>query len=205
MTKNTRLSFAVLSIGYVASLHLNIPVSGLFKILPLLVLFIAVTIYASPPKRHFLLVALFFSMCGDLLLNENQFVFGVAAFLLAQLSYAFLFVRDWQGMTKRLPISGFLLLYLGVVLYLLLPNLGSLLIPVMAYIFAIGFMGFAAIQSKLNAKYSVAGALVFILSDSLIAFEKFLLPIPYNDYWIMSSYYLAQWLLIEGFFKQDQT
>jgi uncharacterized membrane protein YhhN len=198
-----RVVFVIFSAIYLVSLSFETGFSGLLKILPILTLSLVVAKTTEPPIRHFLLVALFFSACGDLLLNANQFIFGVVAFLMAQLSYAFLFVRNWQGFTNRLPISLLLSGYMGFMLYVLLPNLESLLIPVIAYLMAIGFMGFAAIQSKYSISWSVLGAMVFIASDSLIAIEKFIQPIAYNDYWIMATYYLAQWMLIEGFLKEN--
>ncbi|MCF2948256.1 hypothetical protein L0668_09080 [Paraglaciecola aquimarina] len=53
MTKITRISFAVFSFGYLASLPLDLPLSGLLKILPILTLAIAVAIRVESPKRHF--------------------------------------------------------------------------------------------------------------------------------------------------------
>lgn len=203
MTTSFRVVFVIFSAIYLASLSFEIDFSGLLKILPILTLSLVVAKTSESPIRHFLLTALFFSACGDLLLNANQFILGVAAFLIAQLSYAFLFVRDWQGFTKRLPISLLLLGFMGLMLYVLVPHLESLLIPVIAYLLAISFMGFTAIQSKYTISWSVVGAMVFIASDSLIAIEKFIQPIAYNDYWIMTSYYLAQWMLIEGFLKEN--
>ncbi|MCF2948255.1 lysoplasmalogenase [Paraglaciecola aquimarina] len=135
------------------------------------------------------------------MLNVDQFIFGVAAFLFAQLSYGFLFLRDWQGISHRWPLSAVLLVYLLGVLWMLLPELGGFMLPVLAYILAIGFMGFAAIQSNHSLHWSVLEALILILSDSLIAFDKFLQPIPNVSYGVMVTYYLAQWMLIEGFTK----
>ena len=42
------------------------------------------------------------------------------------------------------------------------------------------------------------GALLFILSDSLLAFDKFLVPIPHAGVLVMSTYIAAQYLIVEG-------
>lgn len=78
-----------------------------------------------------------------------------------------------------------------------------MMIPVIAYLFVIATMGFLAIRSKFSLKWAVLGALVFILSDSLIAINKFILDLPYERIWVMSTYYAAQWMLVSGFLKSS--
>jgi uncharacterized membrane protein YhhN len=144
-------------------------------------------------------LALVFSGCGDLLLAFDEFIFGVAAFLLAQLSYAVLFRLYWQGIYNRWPLSVLLIMYMLVMVWWLIPNLGNLKLPVMAYLMAIAAMGLLAFQSSLPMRWAVLGAVLFMISDSFIALNKFIHPIPYESYWIMSSYYVAQFMLVTGF------
>jgi uncharacterized membrane protein YhhN len=82
--------------------------------------------------------------------------------------------------------------------FLLSPHLGELNTPVFAYLVVIGLMGLLATQSEMPLKWAVLGAFVFILSDSLIAIDRFLQPLPLSSYLVMITYYCAQWMLIQG-------
>ncbi len=42
------------------------------------------------------------------------------------------------------------------------------------------------------------GAMVFMLSDALIAVDRFVLPLPLAPLWVLSSYYLAQFLIVHN-------
>jgi uncharacterized membrane protein YhhN len=180
-------------------LHFSLDFVWLLKIIPIAVLLGGVLKAKSSSMRTILLSALVFSGCGDLLLAFDEFIFGVVAFLLAQLSYAELFRHHWQGFYNRWHLSVLLLIYILVMMWWLLPNLGNLQFAVVAYLIAIATMGLFAFQSSLPMRWAVLGAVLFIISDSFIAINKFINPIPYESYWIMSSYYVAQFMLVTGF------
>ena len=96
---------------------------------------------------------------------------------------------------------------LGVVIasvamaWLLIPNLGNLLLPVIAYLITITAMGLLAVQSSFPVRWVLLGAMLFIISDSFIAINKFIHPFPFESYWIMGTYYAAQFMLVMGFLK----
>jgi uncharacterized membrane protein YhhN len=198
MTKTLSLAYAFFAIVYLCTLAVDVNFSWLLKVLPIIILLIAVVMSSRADNRPTIFLALVFSACGDILLDFNFFIFGVGAFLLAQLSYAVIFLRTWQGVYKRWPNSIGLIAIMLLMLFLLLPNLGDLQIPVIAYLLAIGLMGVAAIQSSHTFCWAVLGAIIFIVSDSLIAVDKFVHPVPMASYWIMITYYLAQWMLVFG-------
>ena len=52
-------------------------------------------------------------------------------------------------------------------------------------------------------RWLVAGAILFILSDSLIALNKFAMPIPAAGFLIMSTYTVGQWMLANGISKNE--
>jgi uncharacterized membrane protein YhhN len=62
-------------------------------------------------------------------------------------------------------------------------------------------MGLLAVQSSLPIRWVLLGAMLFIISDSFIAINKFINPFPFESYWIMSTYYAAQFMLVTGFLK----
>ncbi|MBK6978454.1 MAG: hypothetical protein IPH28_16255 [Cytophagaceae bacterium] len=47
------------------------------------------------------------------------------------------------------------------------------------------------------------GAILFIISDSLIAYSKFVTEIPLNSLWVMSTYGFAQYLILQGFINSE--
>ncbi|MFT6270503.1 MAG: putative membrane protein YhhN [Alphaproteobacteria bacterium] len=173
-------------------------ISWLTKIIPIIILIIALANTPSFSGKTLLLLALAFSATGDVLLEQEQFLPGVGAFLTAQLHYGVFFARYWSSLKARWPISGFILIFMLVMAFLLGPHLGELKLPVFAYLMVIGFMGLLATQSNMPLKWSVLGAFVFILSDSFIAVDRFLQPLPLDDYLVMTSYYGAQWMIIQG-------
>ncbi|MDN4501996.1 lysoplasmalogenase [Alteromonadaceae bacterium BrNp21-10] len=204
MTNKLSLTFCFFVLVYLLSLPFDNSFSWLLKIIPIGLLGVAVVSVAKGRQKTILSCAIALSACGDVLLDLNYFIYGVAAFLLAQLCYALMFFRYREEFQKRWLCSLILAIYFCIMATCLMPHLGDLKIAVFAYLLVIALMGFLAIQSSLPLGWAVLGALVFILSDSLIAVDKFLLDISWNSYWVMISYYGAQWMLITGFLKAER-
>jgi uncharacterized membrane protein YhhN len=144
------------------------------------------------------------SSAGDILLDvdpERLFVPGLCAFLAAHLVYTGLFATNrscWQRVEKPRRI-----LLVAVPLYVLLisvwlvPDTGPLKIPVTIYIFAITAMTTTALGSRFGWRVA-AGAILFMLSDSLLAIGKFNGPFPGRGYLVWATYYAAQYLIVTG-------
>jgi uncharacterized membrane protein YhhN len=162
---------------------------------------------------YFLLAAIVFSCLGDILLMfEGQFIFGLASFLIAHTSYIFAFLKDNKGFVfnkKDRLIPALLVIALGVgFIFYLLPYLGSLKIPVLVYSSVILTM----LLTTLNRWKSVRlesfqwvfmGAILFILSDSLLAVNKFAEPFSFAGLLIMLTYGIGQYFIVEGYLKKD--
>jgi uncharacterized membrane protein YhhN len=207
MSKSMNVVFFIFVLLYMVSLHYVLDFIWLLKIIPIALLGVGVLQAETSSIRTTLLLALVFSGCGDLLLALDKFIFGVAAFLLAQLSYAALFRHFWQGFHRRWFLSVLLIMYMLIMVWLLIPNLGNLKLPVFAYLLTIAAMGLLALHSSLPMRWAVLGSILFIISDSFIAINKFINLFPYESYWIMSTYYGAQFMLVSGFLisvKQDE-
>lgn len=88
-------------------------------------------------------------------------------------------------------------------LYLLWPGLQGMKIPVTIYALVISTM-FAAAAWKYEqiqnqpAFFFIGGSFLFVLSDSILAVNKFLRPVPFSGFLVMSTYVAAQWLIIRG-------
>ena len=162
--------------------------------------------------EKWVLAGLIFSIGGDTLLmfvehgpqQEHFFLLGLGSFLLAQLCYlsAFLSYPEAKksGSIIRRPALTFpFLLYLTGLLYLLWPGIGQALrIPVSVYALAIVSMAIAAFNLKTLLSSTVwrmliAGVVLFVLSDSLIAINKFLQPLTLARISIMATYLLGQY------------
>lgn len=159
-----------------------------------------------------------FSWTGDLFMMFSgeflYFVFGIVSFMVAQVLYAFLFLRainisGKRPFFKKKPIWLIPYIAFGLIIYILLfIHLDALLkIAIFVYIIAILGMSSMALNRYGNANpisFSLvfAGSLLFVISDSLIAINRFLVSIPYEGLFIMSTYIAAQYLIMMGILKQ---
>lgn len=158
-----------------------------------------------------LAIALALSSAGDILLDLNPvrlFVFGLALFLLVHLLYVFLFMRNrhvpdslpWTRAAIVILVAG----YSGSIGAWLLPDLGGLMLPVAVYICAITAMVVTAVLVRFEERGVVWGAVLFLISDSLLAIDKFKAQVPYRDYLVWATYYLGQYGIATGFLRQQR-
>jgi uncharacterized membrane protein YhhN len=180
-------------------------------ILPVLIVYFHRNVYGRyTPPRRWILVGLVFSWLGDVLLSV-EFVYGLVAFLLAHLAYIWAFSRGcrWRSLFRAgLPYVGPVLVYGIALLVVLYPHLGSKCLPVLFYTTAILFMLLTALARKkwvntLSYRLSVAGAVLFVLSDSFLALRSFVSPYPFSGLLIMGTYTLAEFLIAEGGIRQE--
>ena len=183
----------------------------------LLVFFIFQTkIFASSLKK-WIILALLFSWTGDVLLmfestNSNFFIFGLAAFLIAHVFYILFYenVIRKEGLSKNywwfLPV----IIYYIALIYILSPNLGDMKLPVRIYGIVISYMLIQALQTgriknPCAATLMIAGAVLFITSDSILAINKFYESFEYAGIAIMLTYGIAQLLITLGAIKYITT
>jgi len=158
-------------------------------------------------RFDFLLVAaLAASLAGDvfLMLPGGYFLPGLASFLLAHLFYIALFRQD----TPWFPSRGALACTLGAGAAMygwVWSGLGDpiLKVAVAAYVSVIALMvgqaiGRAKVLRDAAATAVALGACVFMLSDSLIAINRFVQPLPLVSLWVLTSYYAAQFLMVRN-------
>lgn len=149
-------------------------------------------------------LALLFSAAGDVFLAVDRvglFVPGLASFLVAHLVYLWQFVarrpRPFHLPPGRKLVALGIVIGIGTMLVLLTPGLGKLLAPVYAYIAAIAAMALAATALP-GRPLVMLGALSFMVSDSLIALDKFVAPIPMVGPAIWITYVAAQVMIVLG-------
>lgn len=163
------------------------------------------------PISKLVAFALGCSLIGDTALmfqgqNELFFMVGLAFFLLAHISYSWInfnLVNDDERKIK-LYWQDIPLIIIGFAVFLMIKDgLGELQIPVLSYIVVISFMSITARQrynrsDKESFWFIFSGSLFFILSDTLLAMNKFLAPIENERLLIMMTYIIAQFLIVKG-------
>lgn len=144
-----------------------------------------------------ILLGLICSCAGDALLNINLFLEGMGAFAIAHIWYISAF--GWKPF--RLPIGVALYIFGTVVISLAFNRLhGVLAIGVPIYAALLTTTCWRALARALQKpsflnSFCAVGTVLFLLSDSVIAINMFLTPVPYSRIIIMSTYYTAQFAI----------
>jgi alkylglycerol monooxygenase len=148
-----------------------------------------------------LMLALAFSLAGDVfLMFHGYFIPGLVSFLVAHLCYIALFKDGaaWWPSRRALVVTLGLAAAMYAVLFAFLPTV--LKVAVAAYAVVIALMAAQAIgrATVLRNAQSVGvavGACFFMLSDSLLAINRFAIALPLAQLWVLATYYLAQALI----------
>ncbi|WP_353550026.1 lysoplasmalogenase [Sediminibacterium sp. KACHI17] len=161
------------------------------------------------------LIALLFSWIGDILLLGDEpafFLSGMIAFVMTHVSYSFTFLKIKQVTPKDRSYFIFpllaLLAFSLLVFFYLKDYLGSYLIPVLFYMVFISLMAALAIHTRTNSKIQtltlytfIPGALLFVVSDALLAINMFRVQHIVLEVLVMLTYGLAQFFITRGFQK----
>ncbi|HUH29236.1 lysoplasmalogenase [Gelidibacter sp.] len=158
------------------------------------------------------LTALVFSLMGDVLLmfvdqSPNFFMFGLVSFFLAHVFYIVIFWRHRNTKINSIGLISILGIYAIGLFYILRNSLGDLLVPVLFYIIIILIMVITAFLrqgkvSKISFILVFLGAILFVISDSILALNKFYIPLRFSSISIMLTYALAQYFIVMGLLKQ---
>jgi len=189
---------------------------------PLIMIWIAVYFMLFAKKTAFtipVLLAFFFSWVGDNLLmlsgkNELFFFAGVGGFFCAQVTYIYTFSKfsetGGKGYLQKNPwLSVFFLAYIAGMLVLLFPGLEGMMKPIITiYALSLILMSMMALNRSgrvgaMSFKLVFIGSLLFLLSDSMIAFNKFHSEIPLAGFLIMLTYIAAQYLIMRGLILEE--
>lgn len=172
--------------------------------------------------KWMVLLAFFFSWTGDMLLMfsgsmEILFYAGVGGFFMAQLCYILVFSKFFKSQKKGLIIRKPLilipyLLYLIGIIVLLFPGLDGFMRPIIV-IYGGSLIAMALAAVNLRGKvpipvfnYIFWGSILFVLSDTMLAVNKFHSELPKSAVLIMSTYIAAQLLILLGLVnKQEET
>lgn len=176
----------------------------------LIIYFLSETKSFGSSLKKWIVGALFFSWLGDLLLMLEEkdslfFLLGLSAFLVAHIFYILFFhrVKVKENVQARWWLVVIIVIYYTALISLLYPRLGDMKVPVPVYGIVISFMLLLAlhmlfIKNKKAGQLLTAGAVLFVISDSVLAVNKFYQPFEYAGIVIMLTYGLAQLFIVKG-------
>jgi len=229
---NPRIFLHLYTVACMVDIYSRAAGQGSWEMLvkPLLMPLLIAWFFFSAPVRTALerwtLAALAFSWGGDVLLlfadrSEGWFIAGLGSFLLGHLCYIqafrqgpFLFAPTTFG--EQAPERGLrpiawtalpVLAFAGFLIWTIWPYLGEMAVPVSIYALVIASMAVAALnryRKVPSASFGMvlAGALIFVVSDSTIAWNKFYQPFDAAGPAIMVTYLTAQLLITAGVLAQ---
>ncbi len=164
--------------------------------------------FALNRPQALLLLALLCSLTGDVfLMVPGHFIAGLVSFLLAHVGYVVLFGLGAPWFGHRRALAAALGLGAGMYAFLWWGGLPAALRgPVAAYVLVIALMAAQAwarhaVQPGRAAWMVALGACFFMLSDSLLAINRFVTPLPWAQVWVLASYYAAQALIVGGMLR----
>jgi uncharacterized membrane protein YhhN len=202
MNKQITMIYVAASVLYIVLVGLKITglVSIGIKLIPVLILTVVV-LKKLQKSGIVLMLALVFSGGGDAILaydRQGMFVWGLASFLIAHLFYIVFFATNSKIDKKKLPYAFLVILFSSAMGFLLRNIQPQFFHPVMAYLTIITLMTVLSIFNEFKNTRIILGSCIFMLSDSMIATNKFLVPIPVAGLFIMTTYYTAQYCIITG-------
>ncbi|WP_258102508.1 lysoplasmalogenase [Marinoscillum sp. MHG1-6] len=215
MIRTVTILYFGLAVTNALSLAVDWPQVNLYTkplLMPLLIYFLF--IYSKGVitlPRLMVAGALIFSWIGDVVLlkasDPTYFLGGLGAFLVAQVIYTFaLYNASFQKIKFSYRPLIPLLLYAGLLLFALIRNAGNMVLPVVVYGLCIVTMASVARLRRWGTNtesYQLAfiGAFLFVISDSILAINKFVIDIPLAGFFVITTYVVAQYLLMKGILK----
>lgn len=180
------------------------------------IIFVATSAYSTSARGAsgsntpwvLLIAALGGSLAGDVfLMFPGFFIPGLVSFLVAHLFYVALFKNGQAWFPHRGALAA--TLGIGVAMYAFLWVGGlptALRAPVAAYVLVIALMaaqaiGRATVLRDTPSLLVAVGAGFFMLSDSLLATNRFVTPLPMAQVWMLATYYAAQALIMAGLLR----
>ncbi|MBC7949905.1 MAG: lysoplasmalogenase [Chitinophagaceae bacterium] len=182
---------------------------------PLIILTLGVYFFSCVGRSRSSLIkwvalALFFSWVGDILLmfqgrDSIFFILGLSSFLLAHVFYIIFFhqLRVGENIKSNPWLLVIVAVYYATLMYFLSPHLLDMKVPVRIYGIVISFMFLLAMHMPFMAAKNIGrllmtGALLFVISDSILAIDKFYRPFEMASILIMLTYAAAQFIIVEG-------
>ena len=191
-------------IGIIFSIPLLIYIFKPLIIFSLLFLYV----FSLPKRLKWYVMALELSFFGDVLLlfsGELFFIAGLVSFLIAHALFIKIVTNRIKGVNFSKIIASAIpfLAAFSLLIFTLKDSLHEMLWPVVIYGLTIATFGAVSFLDFLNTKSKKSllmlfGAVVFMISDSLLAINKFYSPAQILEVFVMITYVLAQYLIFRS-------
>lgn len=166
-----------------------------------MVLLIGAALTQRGDVRNWIVAGLVFSLAGDIFLifEKEQFIAGLASFLVAHICYSVgLFrafgSRGWMVASLIILIPAIFFVARPIVRAVAADGPAMLARAVGAYMVAISIM--VALAFGTQVWLAVVGAVLFFVSDAVLGWNKFVVPIKNGRVYLMICYHLGQALLV---------
>ena len=181
-----------------------------FIVISLVAYFLTETHSSQSSLKKWILLALLFSLAGDALLmfqhlDQLFFLLGLSAFLVAHIFYIVFFgkVKSRENISLKVWYLLVVAVYYAILIILLFPGLGDMKLPVLVYGIVISIMLTLAlhmrfIKNDMAGHRMMVGAILFIISDSTLAINKFYHEFEIAGIVVMLTYALAQFFITDG-------
>ncbi len=201
-----KFAYGCLVVIFIGSMFFK-PYGGSFivKSLPILLMAFLSFKYLKGINRYVMVFGFLFSAGGDIFLDLSRrlyFVQGLSSFAIAHIMYTIAFGMNIKRERLRVILAILMALYTIIIAMVLIPYLGELMIPVVVYIGLISAMGITSALTNRRLTTVFVGALLFIMSDSIIAITKFIYPSSWMAIMIIPTYYLAQYKIGFGMIEE---
>jgi len=164
-------------------------------------------------RNKWYVIALIFSFFGDVFLlysGQSLFIMGLVSFLLAHFIFISIVLKRIQK-TSFLKIISSVIPFLVVFILLIFglkESLNEMLLPVIIYGLTISTFGIVSLVDFQNRKsqkslFMLLGAMVFMISDSVLAINKFYNASHLFEIIIMSTYIAAQYLIFRSMVLEE--
>lgn len=152
-------------------------------------------------------VALFFSALGDFAGTCGNFLAQMGSFAVAHIFYIWFFGRRYLTKVEHdrkltAKAKGYLAMIMVCVAGLLAVAFGKIVPAAPEGVIRVGVGVYAVLISAMllagllqRSTLYALGAVLFVFSDFILAWNRFIEPIPHRDYLVLVTYFLAQWLL----------
>lgn len=207
MEKSKIALFVFLTVSFLDIVGILYKIPVLIHIFKPLILLSLITLYALSVSKinKMYVLALICSLLGDVFLmfeGELYFIIGLISFLLAHLLFINIVIKEIKKNTiKNIIIAAFpFVIVFSLLIFRLKNSLGEMLFPVIIYGIIIATFGTVSLinfreKKSMKSIFMLFGAIIFMISDSVLAINKFYEQAHIFEIIVMATYVLAQYFI----------
>lgn len=159
-------------------------------------------LHISLTYKTFIILGLIFSLIGDVFLmlkKSDFFIQGLSAFLIAHIAYLISITGSIGFQLNYITLIPVIFILIGFS-RIIIPKTGNKKNYVMVYSSIVFILLWQAVNRFLflpndYTLYAAVGIMLFVVSDSLLAYNKFVKSFKYAQIIILVTYYSAQLLI----------